>query len=677
MNFIRRIAGVLLALAVAACGGGGGGGGGSGGGAAGGPPASVGGNWTVTEASTSNTCGDPVNPPYQITIAQNGSSITVTTPAGTFAGSLNGQVLNWSGSYPDNGGTTTINSLTATVSGSTFSGTSSWTWTDGTKTCGGTTTFSGITAGTPAAFTIGGTISGLSGTVVLQNNGGDNLSQSTNGGFTFAGTVSSGSAYNVTVLTQPAGQTCTVSNASGTATASVSNVSVVCSTTAFTLSVTTAGSGSVSRNPNQGSYAAGSQVQLTAVPQPGNSFSSWSGGLTGTQNPATVTVNGNLSITAHFAPAASTLTVVKAGQGSGTVTGTGINCGTDCSQSPVSGTMVLTATPAAGSTFGSWTGCDSVSTNQCTVNVTSSRTVTATFNLGLGLGAPVVSVPATSANGSYSVTISPGTGLASTTLSLQEAPDTAFVSPTSQTFTNVSLPLSVPFTGKAAGAHCYRAAFLGGSFGNTACVTVSPVTTSVLRIVNNSSYDLIDVRLNNVQQANFPNGILAGNSFDFVFGGSGTVSYALGNGFYNPDQSRNIWFTFSGQATLTQGQTFTLTVSNPTIGQLLAAFSTTRNWDGQYFDGNLNPFFARYTFRSATNGWQLFDSTSSCFGGSTCTFTQIGSGTLTLVSWPKYSSIVTFKFSASGTPVNFAFPFGSFQQQNGPPSWPIIEYVMQ
>src|SRR5215470_1835943 len=156
MNVKTKIVQVFLVLAVAACGGGGGGGSVAGGGGAGGPPASVGGNWTVTEASTSNTCGDPVNPPYAITITQNGGSITVATPAGTFSGSLNGQVLNWSGSYPDNGGTTTINSLSATVSGGTFNGTSNWTWTDGKTTCGGTTTFSSVAAGAPAAFTIGG-----------------------------------------------------------------------------------------------------------------------------------------------------------------------------------------------------------------------------------------------------------------------------------------------------------------------------------------------------------------------------------------------------------------------------------------------------------------------------------------------------------------------------------------
>jgi hypothetical protein len=82
----------------------------------------------------------------------------------------------------------------------------------------------------PTTFTIGGTLSGLTGTVVLQNNGGNNLSVSANGGFTFANTVTSGSAYAVTVLTHPTGQTCTVTNGAATATANVTNVTVACTT---------------------------------------------------------------------------------------------------------------------------------------------------------------------------------------------------------------------------------------------------------------------------------------------------------------------------------------------------------------------------------------------------------------------------------------------------------------
>lgn len=87
---------------------------------------------------------------------------------------------------------------------------------------------------------VGGTVSGLTGTVELQNNGADNLSISSNGSFTFLTTVLEGAPYNVTVLSQPTNQTCTVTNGSGiVGNANVTNISVGCAinTTTLTRSV--------------------------------------------------------------------------------------------------------------------------------------------------------------------------------------------------------------------------------------------------------------------------------------------------------------------------------------------------------------------------------------------------------------------------------------------------------
>jgi hypothetical protein len=86
-------------------------------------------------------------------------------------------------------------------------------------------------------ITLGGTISGLSGSVVLQNNGGDNLTSTSNGSFTFPTGLPTGSPYSVTVLTQPATQTCIVTNGSGTAGFSnITNVNVTCVDNSTTLS---------------------------------------------------------------------------------------------------------------------------------------------------------------------------------------------------------------------------------------------------------------------------------------------------------------------------------------------------------------------------------------------------------------------------------------------------------
>ena len=85
---------------------------------------------------------------------------------------------------------------------------------------------------TPIIFSIGGNVSGLTGSgLVLQNNAGDNLPIFGNGSFTFATELVDGSDYAVTVLIQPSNpsQTCSVTNGSGTlAGADVTNIVVTC-----------------------------------------------------------------------------------------------------------------------------------------------------------------------------------------------------------------------------------------------------------------------------------------------------------------------------------------------------------------------------------------------------------------------------------------------------------------
>jgi uncharacterized repeat protein (TIGR02543 family) len=67
----------------------------------------------------------------------------------------------------------------------------------------------------------------------------------------------------------------------------------------YTLSVS-ATNGTVTKTPNQTSYTSGQTVTLQATPDPSYKFSGWSGDLTGTTNPATLTMNANKSVTASF-----------------------------------------------------------------------------------------------------------------------------------------------------------------------------------------------------------------------------------------------------------------------------------------------------------------------------------------------------------------------------------------
>jgi len=95
-------------------------------------------------------------------------------------------------------------------------------------------------------FTIGGTLAGLAAgnTIVLQDNGGDDLTLTASGTFSFATQLATGQAYAVTILTQPSSppQSCTVSSGSGTvAGGNVQGVNVNCSSNTFTVGGTLAG----------------------------------------------------------------------------------------------------------------------------------------------------------------------------------------------------------------------------------------------------------------------------------------------------------------------------------------------------------------------------------------------------------------------------------------------------
>jgi hypothetical protein len=124
-------------------------------------------------------------------------------------------------------------------------------------------------------------------------------------------------------------------------------------------------------------------VTLTATPDAYSAFTGWSGACAGASASMQVVVIGGNTCTAQFTELPQfTLTIAKAGSGTGTVVSvpSGINCGTTCTGIFNPGAFVLlTATETAGSTFTGWSGACSGTMPSTFVMVSGIITCTATF----------------------------------------------------------------------------------------------------------------------------------------------------------------------------------------------------------------------------------------------------------------------------------------------------------
>lgn len=106
--------------------------------------------------------------------------------------------------------------------------------------CGG-----GGGGGSSSGYTIGGNLTGLASGqhITLQNNGANPLTLTSGGTFTFSAQITYGSAYSVTVSSQPSQQFCSVQNGIGTIGSAVTNVQVDCYTESILYNFTSGDSG--------------------------------------------------------------------------------------------------------------------------------------------------------------------------------------------------------------------------------------------------------------------------------------------------------------------------------------------------------------------------------------------------------------------------------------------------
>jgi 6-phosphogluconolactonase (cycloisomerase 2 family) len=180
----------------------------------------------------------------------------------------------------------------------------------------------------PSTYSVGGTVTGLNGSLTLANNGGDARTVNANGDFTFATALAGGANYAVTITSQPANQTCTVTAGGGTiGAANVTAVSVNCVNNTFSVGGTVTGLvGSVTLTNNGGDFldvnadgaftfttglANGASYDVAVMSEPDNQDCALtrSAGTIAATNVSNVTVTcETIRIVASIGPAGGTVT---------------------------------------------------------------------------------------------------------------------------------------------------------------------------------------------------------------------------------------------------------------------------------------------------------------------------------------------------------------------------------
>jgi hypothetical protein len=143
----------------------------------------------------------------------------------------------------------------------------------------------------------------------------------------------------------------------------------------LTVKVTPEVGGAVS--PSSGTYAMGSTVTVLATPSPEYIFKEWTGGFTGTTNPANVIMDVDKTVTAVFEKREYPLSLTIVG--SGTVKEEIIKIASLATNYKSGTTVRLTPQPSAGFQFKKWSGDDTTSKTPLDLVVSKAINLTCTF----------------------------------------------------------------------------------------------------------------------------------------------------------------------------------------------------------------------------------------------------------------------------------------------------------
>ena len=123
-------------------------------------------------------------------------------------------------------------------------------------------------------------------------------------------------------------------------------------------------------NPSSGSFDEGTTISITATPSPEYIFSKWSGSMSSNNNPISMTMNSDKSLTATFTKRQYPLTITIEGEGTVSESSESYDLGSK---------VTLTAIPSAGWDFKEWKGDVSSTDNPIEITVDGPKELTLVF----------------------------------------------------------------------------------------------------------------------------------------------------------------------------------------------------------------------------------------------------------------------------------------------------------
>ncbi|HEX3821908.1 MAG TPA: hypothetical protein VHW45_16365 [Candidatus Sulfotelmatobacter sp.] len=506
-----------------------------------------------------------------------------------------------------------------------------------------------------ASFTISVSVTGLTGTLVMQDSKLDTLTFTTNTTQTFTQTYASGATYQVRVKTQPSGQTCTLSsNASGTITANTT-VTATCTTnsTGDTISVAVSGltSGTLVMQDNKGdtlnfttnstqtfatAYTSGTTYQTRVKTQPAGQTCTLSSNATGT-------ITSNITVTATCTSSGSNDTISVQTTG---LTGTLVvqDDKADMLTFTANGKETFATSYASGSTY-SVTVVTQPAGQTCTLGTNASGTITANITVS-------ATCKATTTNFTISVAV---TGLTSGSLVMQDNKmDTlTFTTNTTQTFTQTytsGSTYTVRVKTQPAGETCTLSANATGTItaNTTVTATCAPKTSNFILsvavtgltgtlVVKDDKADTLTFTTNSTQS--FASTYASGSTYSVTIqtqptGQTCTLTNASGTITANTTVTATCTTTtqnFSISVAVT-GLTGTLVVQDDKSDALTFTTNNTQTFATQYASGST------YTVSIQTQP-----------AGQTCTLGGNASGTITANTTVSATCVSNFTISVAAT----------------------------